>query len=289
METVKQQLYQPDSFARSGGLWPLKAGQTWGEAHYQVGPRVIDYYNLHFVMDGQVELHYSNQHIVLEKGDVFAMFPGIVYRYLRSKNATNLQMAWVSFDGPQAGELMQQCGFTAGTSYGRQVMNAELEYVLRQIQTHPSYDARRQVELISLLYRLFSLMIRTNPSIKPVGQDVWLSSSIAYMHTHYMERISVQDVANYASVHRGYFSKVFAERTGLSPVKYLQKLRMEKATELLRAGVLTIEEVALTLGYLDSYSFTHAFSKYYGMPPGQWRTAVSSNASGQSPDPTKTE
>ncbi|OUS78131.1 hypothetical protein B1748_05050 [Paenibacillus sp. MY03] len=288
MEKNKQHFYQPDSFDRSGGLWPLKAGITWGEANYRIGPRVIEYYNLHFVMDGHVELYYSDKRIVLTKGDVFAMFPGVVYQYLRPENATRLQMAWISFDGPQAGQLMRLSAFTVESTYGRQIMNAELENVLGQIHAYQSQDARRQVEVISLLYRVFSLLIQPNPTAKPARQDVWLPRSIDYMNTHYMERITVQDVADYISIHRGYFSKVFTERKGLSPMKYMQKLRMEKAAELLRATDLSIEEVALTLGYTDAYSFTHSFSKYYGMPPGKWRIA-GSYAPSDSPDPPKVD
>jgi AraC-like DNA-binding protein len=33
----------------------------------------------------------------------------------------------------------------------------------------------------------------------------------------------------------------------------------------------TINEISLTLGYSDPYTFNHAFSRYYGIPPGKWR------------------
>jgi AraC-like DNA-binding protein len=278
-EIAVQQFYIPNPFARSGGLWPLNTGQTRAKPSYHVGPRVLEYFNLHFVRDGCVELCFHDQQIVLGKGDVFAMFPGIVYRYRRVESTSELQMTWISFDGPQAGQLMQWSGFTPVTPFVRQVMNAELELALRQLHTNRQLDEKRQIEICSLLYRIFSLMIRPAPPIRSAGQDVWLPTCIEYIHTHFMERITVQDVADYVSVHRVYFSKVFTERTGLTPLKYLQKIRMEKAAELLCANILTIEEVALTLGYPDVYSFTRAFGNYYGSPPGKWRRLVSVNPS----------
>jgi AraC-like DNA-binding protein len=274
-ETFKQQFFVPDPFVRSGGLWPLNFGQTWTKPGYSVGPRVIEYYNLHFVLDGQVKLQYADQSVLLTKGDVFAMLPNIVYRYGRSESNNRLHMSWISFDGPQAYELMHVSSFTVGAPYLRQIMNTELDYTLRQLHLVQKPDARRQIEIVSLLYRMFSQMIRPDSALKPAGQDVWLPRSVVYMQTHYMERITVQDVADYMSLHRGYFSKVFTERMGLSPIKYLHKLRMDKAAELLREGTLSIEEVALTLGYPDPYSFNHAFSKYHGMPPGKWRALAS--------------
>ncbi|WP_159882402.1 helix-turn-helix transcriptional regulator [Paenibacillus puerhi] len=278
-ETAVQQFYIPDPFARSGGLWPLNTGLTRARPSYHIGPRLLEYFNLHFIRDGQLEISYSGQHIVLDKGDVFAMFPGIVYRYRRvgSTTTTELQMTWISFDGPQAEQLLNWSGFTPDKPYVRQVVNTELELVLRQLYTRQPVDERRQVEVCSLLYRIFSLMIRSAPPLRSAGQEVWLTRCMEYMHTHYMEKITVHDVADYVSVHRVHFSKVFTERTGLTPMKYLQKLRMEKAAELLQADILTIEEVALTLGYPDPYSFNRAFGKYYDMPPGKWRRRVSDN------------
>jgi AraC-like DNA-binding protein/mannose-6-phosphate isomerase-like protein (cupin superfamily) len=274
-ETVRQQFYLPDSFARSGGIWPLNTGQTVTKPGYRAGPRVLEYYNLHFIIEGRLELEYSDRRVVLAKGDVFAMFPGIVYTYRRLESPDPLRMVWVSFDGPQAMQLLLWSGFTAEAPYVCQMTGAELNFTLHQLNANPSPEPVRQVEMCAWLYRLFSLMFRPVPSAAPAGREVWLPKSLDYMHAHFMEKITVQNIADYVSLHRGYFSKIFTEQTGLPPVKYLQKLRMEKAAELLRAGFLTIEEIALTLGYPDPYSFTHVFSKHYGMPPGKWRAEAS--------------
>ncbi|MGG1550504.1 AraC family transcriptional regulator [Paenibacillus ferrarius] len=270
-EYLESQLFVPDAFARKGGIWPLRLGRNIAKPCYQAGPMVLEYYNMHFITEGKVEFTFGNEQIVLAKGDVFAMFPGLTFRYRLAPSETALQMTWVSFDGAQAPDLFDAVGFSKQSPYLRGVLSKELEATLRQLFLPQPYDLKRHNELVSMIYRMFGLMLSADDTEKRmIGKENWIPKSVAFMDTYYMEGITVQDVADYVAVHRAYFSKVFSEQMGLSPVHYLQRLRMEKAAELLLSHFM-ISEVSLLLGYSDSYAFTHAFSKYYGIPPGTWR------------------
>ena len=59
----------------------------------------------------------------------------------------------------------------------------------------------------------------------------------------------------------------------MPPLKYLQRIRMEKAKRLLQETDATITEIALSLGYPNLYSFTRAFKIYYKVPPITMRGA----------------
>jgi AraC-like DNA-binding protein len=151
-------------------------------------------------------------------------------------------------------------------------MTKELQHVLEQLFIPPTEGFKRHLEQQAALYRIFSrIMPEDEPSAARTGTDYWVERSIEYMNTHYMDGISVQDVADYSSVHRGYLSKIFTQKVGMTPMRYLEKLRMEKARELLQTTAYTINEIGLTLSYPDPYTFTHAFSKYFGVPPGKLR------------------
>ncbi|MDF2650732.1 MAG: AraC family transcriptional regulator [Paenibacillus sp.] len=128
------------------------------------------------------------------------------------------------------------------------------------------------MQLQSSLYSIFSNMIMSDEAtfIRD-GLPLGISESIEYMKAHYTEGITVQDVAAHAALHRAYFSKIFNEHIGIPPKQYLEKLKMEKALELLRLTAYTISEISHSLGYSDPYTFTHAFSRYFGIPPGKWR------------------
>ena len=67
-----------------------------------------------------------------------------------------------------------------------------------------------------------------------------------------------------------YFRKTFTEVMGLSPIAYVQRLRMEKAKEMLRSDYGTLTELSLSLGYPSLYDFSRAFKKHVGVAPSKY-------------------
>jgi AraC-like DNA-binding protein len=265
--------YVVDELASKAGLWPVRIGRNKLGPDFRFGPRIIDYYGLHFVMEGKLRHIYGEHQIELTKGDVFCVYPGVVYRHFRIPSDSALELIWVSVDGEQAPLLLEMAGFNRSSPFVRGVIGKELETSLLHLFSQPEDNSnRRQVELYAAIYRLFSLMIPQEDTVKSdAGPANWVPRSIEYMNTHYTENINVQDVAAYISVHRAYFSKVFAEQTGMTPIQYLQKLRMERAVQLLQHTSHSVTEIAMSLSYPDLYSFTRAFSKYYGASPSKLR------------------
>ena len=70
----------------------------------------------------------------------------------------------------------------------------------------------------------------------------------------------------------GNLSRLFRHRYGLSFQGYLQKLRMDKAADLLGSTRLSIASVARRVGYRDVSRFGQHFKRRHGLPPRQWRT-----------------
>lgn len=273
IEWFESQLFIPDAFACKGSIWPLRIGRNVTKPNYRTGLKILEYYNVHFIMEGKVEFDYGGEQVVLSKGDAFGMFPGDTYRYSLAPGHHELQMTWVSMDGPHVPGLFERAGLSRQKPFLRGVLHKELESALRLLFHPRKYDLKRHLELCAILYQMFALLVPQDEAERTrQGIDSWIARSVAYMDTHYAEKITVHDVADYLSLHRAYFSKLFTERMGISPIRYLQQLRMDKAADLLSAGY-AIVEIAAMLGYSDAYAFTHAFSKFYGMPPGHWRRA----------------
>ena len=64
---------------------------------------------------------------------------------------------------------------------------------------------------------------------------------------------------------------LFSKTKGISFNKYLIKVRMEKAKELLKFTNEKIVTIAMQCGYKEVYYFSHSFKKYSGMSPKEFR------------------
>ncbi|KIL41432.1 hypothetical protein SD70_07260 [Gordoniibacillus kamchatkensis] len=264
----------PDDFDKDGGVWPIRLGRNIAKPNYHAGPRIIDYYSLHIVRSGAVQLTYGDQCVRLGQGDIFCLFPHVPYSYKIAASDDPLQLAWIAIDGKQVPALLSRSGLHEHTPYLKSVVSKKVESVFHQLfRTVTNRELKHRLNSCSLLYRLLGLLVCESAARSDIDAEPgdWIGKSISYMNTHYTENINVQDVASHVGIHRSYYSKKFTEYVGMTPVRYLQKLRMDKAMRLLEESSLTITEIGLSLGYSDSPSFTRAFGNYYGVPPTHFR------------------
>ena len=81
------------------------------------------------------------------------------------------------------------------------------------------------------------------------------------------------DLACCAGVSRYHLIRVFSEETGLTPHRYLQAVRANRARDLLAAGV-DPAEVAARSGFADQAHMGRVYKSFYGITPGSYRTAA---------------
>ena len=96
-----------------------------------------------------------------------------------------------------------------------------------------------------------------------------------FIEMHYGENISQEDVAEYVGLSSVYLSRSFKAETGIGFSDYLTDVRLNQARKMLTDTNLTINQIAETVGYLDSGYFGKIFKKKYGLKPGEFRTMFS--------------
>ena len=85
----------------------------------------------------------------------------------------------------------------------------------------------------------------------------------------------VSDLAERAKLSPFQFDQRIRAMFGLSAGQYLTRLRIDRASELLRQGDTTITEIALSCGYADQTAFTRQFRKIVGVSPGVYKRTKS--------------
>jgi transcriptional regulator GlxA family with amidase domain len=91
------------------------------------------------------------------------------------------------------------------------------------------------------------------------------------MEANLHRRIPLAELAAVANLSPSHLSRLFKLETRLSPGEYLRKLRMEKALELVAAGLLSIKEVMSVVGYKSKSHFVRDFRKSFRLAPSEYR------------------
>lgn len=94
--------------------------------------------------------------------------------------------------------------------------------------------------------------------------------AIDYVHAHYAEPFTVEDLARVAGITPRHLIRSFRKATGLPPHAYLRQLRVEKARRLLRKDT-SLAEIALAAGFADQQHLTKVFKQITGTTPGRYR------------------
>lgn len=95
---------------------------------------------------------------------------------------------------------------------------------------------------------------------------------INYIQEYYAESITLDSLAEVFKYSAYHLSTLFKEYTGISPIDYLIRFRLEIATKLLMTTDASIKEIAASIGYKDVYYFSRIFKKRKGLSPAQFRT-----------------
>lgn len=92
-----------------------------------------------------------------------------------------------------------------------------------------------------------------------------------WLEEHYLEAVSMHELAEMAGVTKSYFFRAFKKAFGMPPLAYQQMLRIEAAKTLLRVTSLSCSEVAFRAGFTDVYFFHRVFKKHTALTPKQYR------------------
>jgi AraC family transcriptional regulator len=86
------------------------------------------------------------------------------------------------------------------------------------------------------------------------------------------ENISLKEMAALASMSRYHFNRIFRQTTGLPPRRFLTKLRVEAATQMLLHTDTSVTDICLDVGYSSLGTFIRRFSELLGISPSRLRT-----------------
>lgn len=247
---------------------------------HSFGPFIRNHFLFHYIISGLGTLlstapNGQIRRYDLEAGQGFLICPGLVNTYSADEKEP-WKYTWLEFDGLRAAEFLGYAGLspTQPIFWTRDGQQGDS---VRDIMLHiADHSEASPLYLIGQLYLFLDALAQASATRLTAkgGQlkDFYIQEAVVYMEQNYQRNLTVEEIADTCRLNRSYFSKLFKESMGCPPQEFLIRMRMIKATELMRAGGTSIGDIAVQCGYPNQFHFSRAFKKRYGVSPREWRT-----------------
>ncbi len=211
-----------------------------------------------------------------EEGSCLLYAPGQPQYYFFNTDPP-AELYYIHFSGAAATLLLESAQLESQTVYQTgpgETLGARFEKIIQELQAKPplyrQICAARLMELIATVSR----RIQIHQSSIPASTYHRLAAVMESMHRDYAKAISVCQYAQQCGLSKFYFSHCFHRITGDSPISYRNKIRIEKAKELLEENLLSISEIAVQTGFESSSYFSKFFKQQTGMSPATYQRQI---------------
>jgi len=244
---------------------PRTCGHECCAPSHSYGPAVRSNWLIHFVVCGKGKFLTSRGEYALSRGDIFIIKPHEII-YYEADAGEPWEYIWISFDaGIRLPSLL------AARDY---VFAPYLEDIFKDaFYCHDSTEGNSGYEehLTSLIWEMISRIRREAVISKAESAEEYVRRALSIMTAELSEGITAESVAKRLNLNRSYFTSLFTSVTGSSPGEHLKLLRMERAAALLVKGDFTVSVVGASVGYSDSFVFSRAFKRHFGISPSKYQ------------------
>jgi len=131
----------------------------------------------------------------------------------------------------------------------------------------PGYEFITKTLLQQLLIEIYKSKKRNSPNY---STSLKVEKIIEYMRSNISNKLILKDLSELVQLSSSYLSKVFKATTGYSIIEFFNKIKVDKAKEIIIEDDKKIKEVAQMLGFTDEFYFSRIFKKIEGVSPSEF-------------------
>ena len=281
----------------------LSACQERLPRHGRVAREAAAHYRLYVCLRGaaQVVVHGQEEAQDLASGGVVLVPPGAAHE-VWTASTTPLAVYTIDFIARLHGiiDVPAFCGLPVAllpSAIRRPKIIASAQSIVNHLTNHiPGYQLAVHTHCVRLLDLLWkeTLAGRSARPVPPPGAasrptgsrdagyasdagavrstDLFrLGPAFRLVEERFAQHITLAELAATAHLHPVYFSTVFKRATGLPPLHYLSRYRLERVRDLLLVTDRPVEEIARLTGYCDAAHLIRVFRRQEGVSPGRYR------------------
>jgi AraC-like DNA-binding protein len=250
-------------------IWP-----TW-----VVEDHPLPYNKIYYVHQGTVSISIDGAAYELTAGE-FAILPAKHRNACSRKNET-LEKTWIHFDARVLGlvDLFDVLTVPALQRVPPESATAGLLGELVQ-EFHAANRPFRELATNGMLALILAQVLRTAQSsarqheVLLRGPGDRIGKVLQHIAEHFAEELTLDSLAAVVHLHPTYFSNTFRKSTGMAPMAFVQRFRIEHAKGLLASSDVPVMDVAARVGFVDPYHFSRVFKKLVGTAPSAFQESV---------------
>ncbi|MCR4825264.1 MAG: helix-turn-helix domain-containing protein [Bacteroidales bacterium] len=243
--------------------------------HYRNRPEGTDAWILLYCTDGKGWVEYKGSRYYLNPGQSFIIPAGAPHTY-GADDHVPWTLYWVHFKGELAPYFAEDCDKVCAMAdpdhdriTGRTTLFEELFLAIEA-----GYGDAQLRYASATLYHFLGTFRYLQAGYKPRQDGSGLGiieRCRSYMLEHIEQHISLDDLCRFTGFSPARCNAVFKQHTGMTPVAYLQELRIQTAMQLFENTDLHVNQVCQKVGIEDPYYFSRLFRKHTGLSPSDWR------------------
>ncbi len=222
------------------------------------------------VEKGSTRVQYEGEFYPLRAGDLFVIFPDRIHGFYDSVDISGMVMI-VPVE-PYLGELrgILEHQFPSKVQFSRDEWchtGLDQLFALAFQDWEKGTDLRQRYSALIVAKLIAFLPLQEE---KEGGRDA-IGVILRYLHEHYRENLTRQELSRAVGYHESYISHLFYRTLKLTLTQYIASLRIHDAMRLLKGTNQSISEIAFSLGFGSIRSLNRTFHAQTGMSPSQYR------------------
>lgn len=261
--------YQSSATASKIYLYPVAVGYFYYEPGYYLKRNNYDSFLLMHIVEGTCTLGFGGHSSKVGK-DRFVLLDCYSPHEYGYQDAA--EVSWIHFDGPLARSYYELITASHGNILAPEnpyTITHAMNKVLRLFrESEPIRESVVSGYITQMLTELLNIRSDTGTGF---SRSQVVENSLAYINEHFHEPLSLDMIAQNASLSPYYFTRIFTAETGFTPHQYLIATRINSAKFLLQTPNMPVKEIAFATGFSSESSFCSTFRKREGLTPSEYR------------------
>lgn len=233
---------------------------------------------INFVKKGSCIVRMHDESVSFSKDEMMIICSNVNHSFeAGAEGATLMQLEFLpdvflrldTFNESTTKELTPATIFSEKNRLIKIVNNVRIMRSVQRIVNELNAKSKYYQYLVIMYYAELLILIfrHLDETYLPICTNDTLRKAIYYIRTNYRSDINVGDIAKHTEIGERYLRKLFAQNLSISPLDYLNQIRIDKSIELLRNTELSIKEIAFECGYQSPQYFSRIFKQRVGISP----------------------